>query len=131
MAKNEKVPENIESYGKNYSDDGLWNKLRKVAKKAGIKVVYAALVLYYALMSPTTSAKDRTIIIGALGYFILPTDLLPDFIPLAGYGDDLAALGWALARVAKNITPETKQMAKSKLKEWFGDYDENEIKDVA
>ncbi len=131
MAKNVKIPENIESYGKNYSDDGLWNKLRKVAKKSGIKVVYAVLVLYYALMSPTTSAKDRAIIIGALGYFILPLDLMPDFIPISGYGDDLGALLWAVARVAKNITPAVKQQAKDKLHDWFGNYDENEINDVA
>lgn len=131
MAKNVKTPENIESYGKNYSDDGLWNKLASVAKKAGLKVVYLALILFYALKSPDTSAADRTIIIGALGYFILPVDLVPDFIPVAGYGDDLGALLWAVARVAKNITPAVKQQAKDKLHDWFGDYDQSKLNDIA
>lgn len=122
-----KTPRDIEKYQKHYSESGLLDKLAKAAKKAGIKVVYLVLLLYYVLRSPGVSNGDKGKIWGALGYFILPVDLIPDFIPVAGYSDDLAALLWAFYAVAKNVTPEMKSQAKQKLFVWFGEYDESEI----
>ena len=113
--------EDLTKYEKHYSEESLADKISKVAKKAGIKVVYAALLLYYVVKNPMTSKGDRAKIIGALGYFILPIDIIPDAIPSAGYTDDLAALTWVIYAVAKNITPEIKAQAKDKMKEWFGD----------
>ena len=123
-------PNDLEKYRGSYSERGLMNKLTAVAKKAGIKAVYAVLLLYYALQSPQTSTKDKSIIYGALGYFILPLDLVPDFIPLAGFGDDLGALVWAISRVVANITDEVRQQARTKLHDWFGDYDQSQLRDV-
>ena len=117
----------IQRFEKHYDDDAFWAKLQKFARKAGIKVSYAALLLYYVLKSPTTSTKDRAKIIGALGYFILPIDLIPDFIPVAGYTDDLAALVWGIYCVIKSITPEVKAQAAAKLHEWFGQFDDHEL----
>ena len=121
------MDQDIEKYSHHYEDNAFWEKLQKFARKAGIKVTYAALLLYYVLKSPTTSGKDRAKIIGALGYFILPIDLIPDFIPVAGYTDDLAALVWGVYCVIKSITPEVKAQAAAKLHEWFGDFDESEL----
>ena len=121
------MDQDIEKYSHHYEDNAFWEKLQKFARKAGIKVSYAALLLYYVLKSPTTSGKDRAKIIGALGYFILPIDLIPDFIPVAGYTDDLAALVWGVYCVIKSITPEVKAQAAAKLHEWFGDFDESEL----
>ena len=117
----------IQKYEKHYDDNAFWEKLQKFARKAGIKVTYAALLLYYVLKSPTTSGKDRAKIIGALGYFILPIDLIPDFIPVAGYTDDLAALVWGVYCVIKSITPDVKAQAAAKLHEWFGAFDDSEL----
>ena len=83
--------------------------------------------MYYVLKSPKVKTADKGKIWGALGYFILPIDLIPDFIPIAGYTDDLAALLWAFYAVAKNVTPEIEAQAKRKLHDWFGNYDEAEI----
>ena len=116
--------EDLEKYSSHYNENELWEKLRKFGRKAGIKVTYAALLLYYVLKNPATSSKDRAKIIGALGYFILPIDLIPDFIPIAGYTDDLAALTWGIYCVIKSITPEVKANAAAKLHEWFGDFDD-------
>ena len=99
--------------------------MMKFGKKAGIKVVYAALLLYYVLKSPNTPGKDRAKILGALGYFLLPIDVIPDFIPIAGFTDDLAALTWGVICVMKSITPEVKAQAAAKLHEWFGDFDDS------
>ena len=120
--------EELTKYRKHFSESEFWKKLTAFAKKAGLKVVYAALLLYYVVKSPLTSKKDKGKILGALGYFILPIDVIPDWIPVAGYTDDLAALTWAIYSVAKNITPEIKQQAKDKLRELFGEYDENDLK---
>ncbi|MBQ6253609.1 MAG: DUF1232 domain-containing protein [Bacteroidales bacterium] len=118
-----KALDNYDRYQRHFSDDQFWQKLKRMARKAGIKVVYAALLLYYVLRNPATPRADRTKIVGALGYLILPTDLIPDFIPVAGYTDDLAALMWALYSVARNVTPEVRIQARQKLGEWFEDYD--------
>jgi len=95
--------EDLTQYQSEFSESRFWEKLKKFAKKAGLKVAYAALLLYYVVKSPLTSKGDRAKILGALGYFVLPLDLIPDTIPIVGYTDDLAALTWALYAVAKNI----------------------------
>lgn len=123
-------PSNIEKYQKNYSENKLLSKLASAAKWAGAKVIYAVLLLYYILRSPNISVSDKSKIYGALGYFILPTDLIADFVPLLGYTDDMAALAWALQTVAKNLTPEIKQQAKQKLTELIGEVDNKKIDDV-
>lgn len=120
----------LTKYEKHYSDESLADKIAKVAKQAGIKVIYAALLLYYVLKNPLTPKGDRNKILGALGYFILPFDLIPDWIPVAGFADDLAALTWALYAVSKNVTPKVKAQAKAKLRDWFGYYDEAELDDL-
>lgn len=113
---------------KHYSDDGLWDKMKSVFKKAGIKVIYLALVLYYTVNAESTPTAKKGIIYGALGYFILPIDLIPDAIPIAGFSDDLAALVACVAAVSMCITPEIKAQAETKLKDWFGEFDQKEIK---
>ena len=119
------MEDGYDSYQQHYDENDFWEKLRRFARKAGIKVSYAALLLFYVLKSPMTTSKDRAKIIGALGYFILPIDLIPDFIPVAGYTDDLAALVWGVYCVIKSITPEVKAQAAVKLHEWFGDFDDH------
>ena len=121
------VLDNYDKYRKYFTDDQFWGKLKKLARKAGIKIVYAALLLYYVLRNPATPRSDRTKILGALGYLLLPADLIPDFLPAVGYTDDLAALMWALYSVARNVTPEVKIMARQKLGEWFEDYDNTDL----
>ena len=117
-------------YTREFSESKFWDKLKAFAKSAGLKVVAAALLLYYILKSESTSKGDKAKIIGALGYFILPLDLIPDFIPVVGYTDDLAALTWGIWSVAKNITPEIKEQTRLKLGEWFKDLDEEELKGI-
>jgi uncharacterized membrane protein YkvA (DUF1232 family) len=120
-------PTDIEKYQGNYSENKLLKKLSSVARWAGAKVVYAVLLLYYVLQSPNVSTKDKSKIWGALGYFILPTDLVLDFLPVVGYSDDFAALMIALHAVATNITPEIKAQAKAKLSTWFKNIDTKEV----
>lgn len=115
------IENELENTGKHFSDEKFWGKLKKFAKKAGSSVVYAVLILYYTLQKPEVPKKAKAIIIGALGYFILPMDLIPDFAVGIGFTDDLGALGVALFQVAMYIDEDIKHQAKEKLKEWFGD----------
>ncbi len=120
----DEVREALHTFQKNekhYSEQKFWDKLKKFGKKAGSSVVYAVLLLYYTLQKPEVPTKTKTIIIGALGYFILPLDLIPDFAVGVGFTDDLGALGIALLQVAMYIDDDIKLKAKTKLKEWFGD----------
>lgn len=121
---------NHEDYAKEYSEEKLFRKILTFAKKAGIKVIYVVLLLFYTLQKSTIPVKVKTTIIGALGYFILPVDIIPDFIPGVGYGDDFMVLLAAVAATAFYIDGESKKKAKKKLQDWFGEYDERELDEV-
>ena len=94
-----------------------------------MKVIYYVLLLYYVLMDENTPWEQKGIIIGALGYFILPIDLIPDFIPVAGYADDVAALTACIKTVVDNITPWIKQRAVQKLTDWFVDVEYSKVEE--
>lgn len=117
-------------YTEAYSETNLFEKIIKFAKAAGIKVIYAVLLCYFTLQKSTTPGWAKSVIIGALGYFISPMDLIPDFIPIVGFADDFTALAAVLICVAMYIDEEVKQKAKEKLHVWFGSYDEDELNKV-
>ena len=117
---------NLKKYEKEHSESELWEKIGEVAKMAGLRVIYYVLLLYYSLQSDTVSLKEKALIIGALGYFILPVDLVPDFIIGLGYGDDAAALV-AVVKMLENLNDDIKAQAKNKLKTWFEDFDEKDL----
>ena len=111
---------NLDDYAQYFNDSKLWKKLKKVAQKAGRKAVYYVLVLYYVARDPAVPSGLKFKILGALGYFILPLDFIPDAILGLGFTDDLAALAWALFKIKKFITPEIERKARERLREWFG-----------
>lgn len=116
------------SYKDKFTNRKFTEKISRIAKRAGVKLVYAALVLYYTLESDKVSVKDKAVIIGALGYLISPLDVIPDAIPIAGLSDDLAVLIYVLHKVWGDVSEEVKAKAKAKLSMWF-DIDEIELTD--
>lgn len=110
-------------YKDRFSNSGFVEKISRIAKRAGAKLVYAALILYYILESDRVPVKDKAVIIGALGYLISPLDVVPDAIPIAGLGDDLAVLIYVLHKVWGDVSDEVRQKAKAKMGQWF-DLDE-------
>ncbi|MBL7472050.1 YkvA family protein [Robertkochia sediminum] len=119
-----------EKYEAKYSDVRFWNKVQKVCKWAGVKVIYPALLLNYALQEKDVPLWAKTTIIGALGYFISSLDAIPDLIPIAGYIDDLSVLTTAVTIMGDHINWGVKQMATDKLQNWFGEFDEKELLDA-
>ena len=115
------------SYSNKFSPGEFVAKISRIAKRAGAKLVYVALILYYSLKSDKVSKADKAIIIGALGYMISPFDVIPDAIPIAGLTDDLAVLLFVLKKVWDGVDAKTVAKAKKKLSKWF---DEEEIKET-
>ncbi len=116
----DKIFQKIEDYSRHFSDKALWDKAARVARKIGYETLRSVLILFYTLENPQVPAKVRAVILGALGYFILPVDLIPDFIPVVGMSDDIAIVAAAIAYAAMYITQEAKDKADAKLKTWFG-----------
>lgn len=131
MSDKSMTSKELTRYESQYSEEGFWKKIQKLAKKAGVKTVYYALVLYYTLTDPATPARYRAVIAGALGYLILPMDFIPDLLPFAGLADDWAALIAAVAFVAGAITPAIKARARAKLSDWFGSVADSQLGDLA
>ena len=118
------------NYGSKFSQAEFVEKIARIAKRAGSKLVYAALILYYTLQSDKISATNKAMIIGALGYMISPLDVVPDAIPIMGLGDDLAVLLFVLKKVWTDIDPEIQEKAKARLSKWFDDDEIEEINDL-
>ena len=103
-----------------YSETSFWSKLTRVGRVAGRALIERALRLYYAARDPRTPPSIKRIIYAALAYFIVPIDLIPDFLPGVGYIDDLGTLTVTLFLVSAYVTPEIKSRASAKTAEWFG-----------
>ena len=115
------------NYSGKFSQSDFVEKIARIAKGAGAKLVYAALILYYTLQSPKVSTTNKAMIIGALGYLISPLDVVPDAIPIAGLADDLGVLIFVLKKVWTDVDPDIQVKAKKRLSKWF---DEDEIAEI-
>lgn len=121
---------NINGYEQSYSDDRFFSKVEKFAKKAGISVIYAGLLLYEVLKTNNVSTADKAIILGTLGYFISPLDFIPDLTPVLGFSDDLTAFGIALSKIKGHITPDIMDKVKVRLKKWFPNFNDIDLKEI-
>lgn len=110
---------NMEKYQKNESMYKSNESILDWVMGAVKWLVYWALVVYYALQSPTLPRKDKAKIIAALAYLILPFDILPDGIPVVGVIDDAAIL-WAVLRLLVVIDDSIKEQAAERVRQWFG-----------
>lgn len=113
----------VQKYGTYYSDRKFWHKIRKVAGKLGATVIRPVFLLYYLLQDKNTPVKHKAYILGALGYFILPFDFIPEnVLPIIGFTDDLAVMRLVLKWVQNSITPQIKERADLKIAEIFQTY---------
>jgi uncharacterized membrane protein YkvA (DUF1232 family) len=91
----------------------FWGKARRVA--ARLPFAEDLLAAYYCAFDRDTPRHVQVALVGALAYFILPFDFIPDMLPLIGYTDDAAVLATALRLVASHITPQHRQAAQRAL----------------
>ena len=104
-----------ERYAGAYSQSQFLAKVLKHARSIGASLLYKALQLFYVAQKPEVPKKVKATIYGALGYFILPFDVIPDMIVGVGYGDDATALLVALGIAHMYIDEEVREQAKRKL----------------
>lgn len=93
----------------------FWPRLRRVAGR--IPFSHDLVAAYYCVMDPATPARVRAILLGALAYFILPFDTVPDFLVGVGLMDDGAVLMAALSAVAAHIKPVHRRAAAEALQD--------------
>lgn len=117
-------------YSKAYSQHKLFEKILKFAKYVGLNIIYIVLLLFFSYQKPDTPKWAKNVIRGALGYFILPFDVIPDIVIGFGYIDDTAVLMAAIGAIAFFIDEDVKQKAKAELHDWFGDYNISDLDDI-
>lgn len=120
----------FKKYARQFSESRLLKKIQVFARQAGLKTVYSVLLLFYAFTRKETPVWAKNIIIGVLGYFIAPFDALPDLTPIIGYTDDLGVLSFGLVTIACYVNQDVRIKARKKLKDWFGEFDLQELAEV-
>jgi uncharacterized membrane protein YkvA (DUF1232 family) len=94
----------------------FWLKMRNVA--VSIPFAEDLLAAYYCAFDRSTPFSVKTALVGALAYFVLPTDLIPDVLPVFGFADDAAVLATTFNLVSSHIRPEHRTAAKNKIAEF-------------
>jgi uncharacterized membrane protein YkvA (DUF1232 family) len=92
----------------------FWSKLKRVA----VRLPFAEdlLAAYYCAFDKETPRHVQAALLGAVAYFILPFDFVPDMLPVLGFTDDAAVLATALRMVASHITDDHRKAARAALK---------------
>jgi len=122
MLNKTNMKDRFDQYRKEFSESKLVEKVNHVAKQVGAKTIYPVLLLYYAYKRKETPAWAKKIIAGVLGYFLMPFDLVPDFlIPLIGYTDDLSVLTFGMLALTAYIDEGVISKSRKKLTKWFGE----------
>ena len=93
----------------------FWRKMKNSVKKAGEEIAVMGIKSWLAMADSNTSVRHKAILGGALAYFVLPTDMVPDVLAGVGFTDDMAALTLAANSVGNAITKEHEAQARKKL----------------
>ena len=93
---------------------GLWSKSRRVIGR--VPFLDSVLAAYFCAADPRTPLHVKAVLMGAVAYFVVPADMIPDFIAGLGFIDDGAVLSAALAAVRGHITPAHRERARASLR---------------
>lgn len=93
--------------------------LVRLLRRAGRTIARPALECFEMLLDGGTPHQARLTVLAALTYLVLPLDLIPDFIPAAGFSDDMVALTALLGLCTRHLTPAIKDRAQRRLDQWF------------
>lgn len=94
-------------------EKGFWDKVRRTAGR--VPFAEEAVAAYYCAFDRETPLQVKAILMGALAYFVVPADMLPDFLVLFGFTDDAAVLAAAIRTVASAIKPNHRLRARQAL----------------
>jgi uncharacterized membrane protein YkvA (DUF1232 family) len=88
-------------------------------RRAGRTIARPALECFELLLDGSTPHQAKLTVLAALTYLLVPVDLIPDFIPAAGFSDDMVAITALLGLCTRHLTPEIRSRAKRRLDRWF------------
>ena len=97
----------------------FWRKLKRMA--ARLPFAEDLLAAYYCAFDKQTPRHVQASLLGAIAYFILPFDFVPDMLPMLGFTDDAAVLATAIKLVASHITPDHREAARAALQRGVGE----------
>lgn len=92
---------------------GFWRTFRRASRQ--IPFAEELVAAYYCALDPATPLRVRGTLLAALAYFVLPFDIVPDFLLGLGFTDDIAVLTAAIAGVRSNIGPQHRDMARAAI----------------
>jgi uncharacterized membrane protein YkvA (DUF1232 family) len=105
----------------------FWIKFKKVVAK--LPFAEELLAAYYCAFDKQTPRHVQGALLGAIAYFVLPFDFVPDMLPVLGFTDDAAILATAIRMVASHIRPEHREAARAALKRGLDTESEAETSD--
>lgn len=125
------IPDTLLRYASRFDPKEMWEKISSTAGKAGQEVIMMVLTMYYTIegsvknlkrvhIDSSVGIKDILMFAGAIAYFVIPTDLIPDFLPM-GFADDIAALTAAFRAGKKIFSAISVEKAEKKTREIMGD----------
>jgi uncharacterized membrane protein YkvA (DUF1232 family) len=121
MAGRDLVPYDPEKLKRDQAkvERGFWTKMRKYIRR--VPFMEDAVAGYYCALDPATPLQVKAVLFGALAYFVLPIDIVPDFIAWLGFTDDAAVLYAALRTVAPHIKAPHRALAKTAIDRMAGE----------
>ncbi len=96
----------------------FWAKLRRVL--ARIPFAEDVVAAYHCAMDRDTPGYVRVVLFGALAYFVLPTDMVPDMLAGLGFTDDASVIAAAIAAVGRHLEPKHREQARQSLNRLAG-----------
>jgi len=119
----------LSGYGKYYDENSFLTTLKKLIFKLSEDVVVRILMLWFLLVSGRVPIKTRLLIVAALGYLVMPADLVSDFIPALGFADDVAFLTYAFKQTSRYMDESIRKKAVEKLQRWMNPYEKEQDAD--
>ena len=105
-------------YDTSFEESSFWDILDRNLRRLGHQIIEKVFLAYYVAIDPATPPWARTALCGALGYFVLPMDAVPDFVPVVGFADDASVLAAALVAVAVCVTGDHFAQAREQMRRW-------------
>lgn len=121
MEQNYEIEQLVRGKEKHYNESKFLIKVKKYGTELGFKTLHGAATLYSALKSPDMPKQYKLMIAGVLGYFLLPTDIIADFLPMVGLTDDIIVITKAISVIYSSITEDMKYEGHVLLKRMFGE----------
>lgn len=120
----------LQPYRRYFTRKRFWKRIGGLARATGTKSIYTALLLYYAYERKETPKWAKRVVLGALGYLLMPLDAVPDLTPVLGYTDDIGVLAAGLTTIAAYVNGEVRSKARAKLDLWLPSAKEKDLRKV-